>query len=123
MAFKTPSLREVAQTAPYMHDGSLATLEAVIGHYAGGFVTRPSLATNLNRDLRLSPAERADLVAFLRTLSSGQRKAPPARGGQGPIEFEQGWTPKARLSPPASRTWRSRRRALVVLAGDAAALA
>ena len=53
MAFKTPSLREAANTAPYMHDGSLATLEAVVGHYAGGFLRRPSLATNMNRDLRL----------------------------------------------------------------------
>jgi cytochrome c peroxidase len=69
-AFKTPSLREVAHTAPYMHDGSLPTLEAVIAHYAGRFVARPSLAPNVSRKLRLGARERADLVAFLRTLSS-----------------------------------------------------
>jgi cytochrome c peroxidase len=70
MAFKTPSLRELAHTAPYMHDGSLATLEAVIAHYTGGLRERPSLATNINRRLRLSAGEKADLIAFLRTLSS-----------------------------------------------------
>jgi cytochrome c peroxidase len=75
IAFKTPSLRELVLTAPYMHDGSLATLGAVIDHYAGRFVIRPTLAANLNRKLRLAPHERADLVAFLRALSS---RGPPA---------------------------------------------
>jgi len=41
--FKTPSLRNVAMTAPYMHDGSIATLADVIEHYAGGGVTNPNL--------------------------------------------------------------------------------
>jgi cytochrome c peroxidase len=81
MAFKTPSLREVASTAPYMHDGSLATLQAVIGHYAGGFVRRPSLATHLNRDLRLSTKEKSDLIAFLRTLSSEKGPTRAKRAG------------------------------------------
>lgn len=66
--FKTPGLRDVARTAPYMHDGSLATLQDVIGHYAGGIIARPSLATNLVRDLELTDEERAHLIAFLRTL-------------------------------------------------------
>jgi len=69
-AFKTPSLRELTHSAPYMHDGSLPTLAAVLAHYAGGFVRRPSLAPSMNRNLRLSPQERADLIAFLGTLSS-----------------------------------------------------
>jgi cytochrome c peroxidase len=69
-AFKTPGLREIARTAPYMHDGSLPTLEAVVAHYAGKFVARPGLAPSMNRHLCLSHRERADLVAFLRTLSS-----------------------------------------------------
>jgi len=71
--FKTPSLREAARTAPYMHDGSLATLEEVVGHYAGGVVNRPSLAPTLIKDLKLSEDEKAALVAFLRTLSSEQK--------------------------------------------------
>jgi cytochrome c peroxidase len=68
--FKTPSLREVRHTAPYMHDGSLATLADVVDHYAGGLVIRPSLATNLVRDLRLTDDEKLSLIAFLDTLSS-----------------------------------------------------
>jgi cytochrome c peroxidase len=79
MAFKTPGLREVAHTAPYMHDGSRATLEAVMSHYAGGFIARPALATNMNRGLRLSGNERSDLIAFLRTLSNEKG---PARAQQ-----------------------------------------
>jgi cytochrome c peroxidase len=73
-AFKTPGLRELAHTAPYMHDGSLPTLEAVVGHYAGGFVSRPGLAPSLSRSLRLSAKEKADLVAFLLTLSTETRR-------------------------------------------------
>jgi len=68
--FKTPSLREVAGTAPYMHDGSLATLADVVNHYAGHLVKRPSLAPTLVRDLELTADEKESLIAFLRTLSS-----------------------------------------------------
>ncbi|WP_439541062.1 cytochrome-c peroxidase [Hyphomicrobium sp.] len=77
--FKTPSLREAVHTAPYMHDGSLATLLDVVGHYAGGHVKRPSLAPTLVTDLTLDPEEREALVAFLKTLSSerGPGAAPP----------------------------------------------
>ena len=74
-AFKTPSLREIALTAPYMHDGSLPTLAAVLSHYTGGFVSRPTLAPHINRRLRLTVREKDDLIAFLRTLSS--KKAAP----------------------------------------------
>jgi cytochrome c peroxidase len=70
IAFKTPSLREAVHTAPYMHDGSLPTLDAVVAHYAGGLVDRPGLATTLSKTLRLSAEERADLVTFLLTLST-----------------------------------------------------
>jgi cytochrome c peroxidase len=80
-AFKTPGLRDLVHTAPYMHDGSLATLQAVIRHYTGGFVARPSLATHINRALRLSPQEKADLIAFLRTLSSEPGPARERRTG------------------------------------------
>jgi cytochrome c peroxidase len=68
IAFKTPGLRGVARTAPYMHDGSLPTLAAVVAHYSGGFATRPTLATNMNRHQRLTVQEKADLIAFLATL-------------------------------------------------------
>lgn len=67
--FKTPSLRQLALTAPYMHDGSLSTLESVVQHYAGGLEVRPSLSPNIVRDLELTAEERAQLVAFLGTLT------------------------------------------------------
>jgi cytochrome c peroxidase len=69
-AFKTPTLRNVEARRPYMHDGSLATLEAVIDYYdRGGDVQRPSLSGDM-RSLRLSAAEKRDLLAFLHTLTS-----------------------------------------------------
>ncbi|HYE45640.1 MAG TPA: cytochrome c peroxidase [Caulobacter sp.] len=68
-AFKTPTLRNIAERGPYMHDGSLASLEAVVDHYDNGFVRRPSLSASI-KPLNLSKDERADLVAFMRTLSS-----------------------------------------------------
>lgn len=68
-AFKTPTLRNINQRAPYMHDGSLPSLAAVIDHYDGGFETRSSLDTNIHR-LGLTKQEKADLLAFLDTLTS-----------------------------------------------------
>jgi cytochrome c peroxidase len=67
-SFKTPSLRNVARRAPYMHDGSLPSLRAVVDHYADGIVQRPTLSEDLKR-ITLTEAERADLVAFLETLT------------------------------------------------------
>jgi cytochrome c peroxidase len=69
-AFKTPTLRNVEGRRPYMHDGSLATLEEVITYYdRGGDARRASLSPEM-RPLGLSDAERRDLLAFLRTLTS-----------------------------------------------------
>jgi cytochrome c peroxidase len=67
-AFKTPGLRQVSKTEPYMHNGSLPTLDDVVAHYAGRHLNRPSLAPNLVRDLDLDGQERAALIAFLKTL-------------------------------------------------------
>jgi cytochrome c peroxidase len=69
-AFKTPTLRSIAQRAPYMHDGSSATLEEVIDLYdRGGVVRRPSLSPEI-KPLDLTSGEKQDLVAFLETLTS-----------------------------------------------------
>lgn len=68
--FKTPTLRELLHTAPYMHDGSKATLRAVVDHYGGGLEKRASVDANVVRDLALSDNDKAALVAFLATLSS-----------------------------------------------------
>jgi cytochrome c peroxidase len=77
-AFKTPSLREAARRAPYMHDGSLATLEDVVRHYAGGVTDRPTLPRDLTRRLTLDAREQAALVAFLKALTSEEDPQPPA---------------------------------------------
>jgi len=75
-AFKTPTLRNVAQRAPYLHDGSAATLEAVIELYdRGGLTKRPSLSPEI-KPLGLTAAEKKDLVAFLHALTSQDAKAP-----------------------------------------------
>jgi len=66
-AFKTPTLRDVARRAPYMHDGSLATLDEVVEHYDQARA-RPHLDSEI-RPLRLTADERNALVAFLRSLT------------------------------------------------------
>jgi cytochrome c peroxidase len=67
-AFKTPTLRDIAATAPYMHDGSLKTLEEVVEHYNKGGIKNPWLHQDI-RPLNLSEQDKKDLVAFLRSLS------------------------------------------------------
>lgn len=67
-AFATPSLRHVAATAPYMHDGSLASLDEVVRFYERGGIANPQKDVTL-RPFVLSDVERRDLVAFLCTLT------------------------------------------------------
>jgi cytochrome c peroxidase len=91
-AFKTPGLREIGRSAPYMHNGALATLEDVIRHYVSGITERPTLSKDLTRGLTLTDAERADLIAFLGALASEDAPALPATivaatsGPTGPAE-------------------------------------
>jgi cytochrome c peroxidase len=66
--FRTPTLREIAGTAPYMHDGSLATLLDVVEYYDRGGAPHPNLSSKVVR-LSLSSQEKADLVSFLESLS------------------------------------------------------
>ena len=68
-AFKTPTLREVARTAPYMHDGSVQTLDEVIDYYDRGGNRNSHLDPELH-PLRLSPDEKRSLIAFLKSLIS-----------------------------------------------------
>jgi cytochrome c peroxidase len=93
-SFKTPTLRNIAVTAPYMHDGSLATLREVIEHYNNGGVTTEGDAVNdfLSggiRPLNLTEEQIDDLVAFMEALTSPQFEAlanaasdPGTEGGQ-----------------------------------------
>ena len=67
-AFKTPTLRDVARRGPYMHDGSVTTLDDVIALYDRGGIDRPSRDSEIH-PLNLSGAEKADLIAFLQTLN------------------------------------------------------
>ena len=67
-AFKTPTLREIARTAPYMHDGRFATLEDVVRFYNQGGIKNPHL-DNTVIPLELTEPEQQDLVAFLRSLN------------------------------------------------------
>lgn len=75
-AFKTPTLRNVAKTAPYMHDGSLKTLRAVVDFYVGGGNSNPYLDKDM-KPLNLTSKERADLVVFLESLTG---ETPPDVG-------------------------------------------
>jgi cytochrome c peroxidase len=71
-AFKTPTLRDVALRAPYMHDGSIRTLVEVIDLYNRGGIDRPSRDNDI-RPLNLRSREKDDLIAFLNTLSSAPK--------------------------------------------------
>lgn len=66
--FKTPTLRNVALTAPYLHDGSMATLGGVIDHFASGGQPHPNKSP-LMQAFTLTAEEKADLIAFLLTLT------------------------------------------------------
>ncbi len=84
--FKTPSLRNIELTAPYMHDGRFASLEEVVEHYNSGIQAHPTLSpalTDPNRNpvrLNLTTAEKSALVAFLKTLTDSS------------IEREEKWS-------------------------------
>lgn len=83
--FKVPGLRNIALTAPYMHDGRFATLEAVIEHYNTGVMpsatTDELLQYNMQPGgLQLTAQDKADLVAFLKTLSDPSFLVNPAYG-------------------------------------------
>jgi cytochrome c peroxidase len=74
--FKVPSLRNVEKTAPYMHDGRLYTLEAVLDHYSSGVENSATLDPILKRNgmlgIALTASEKSQLIAFLKTLTDTQ---------------------------------------------------
>ncbi|WP_211470499.1 cytochrome-c peroxidase [Collimonas humicola] len=73
-AYRTPTLRNIALTAPYMHDGSLTSLEQVVEFYERGGIDNPG-KDSLLKPLHLSADEKRDLVAFLGTLTGGNVKS------------------------------------------------
>jgi cytochrome c peroxidase len=101
-AFKTPTVRNIELTGPYMHDGSMKTLEEVVEHYDKGGTPNPSLDRDM-KPLKLTAQEKADLVAFMKALT-GEYKTlaellptlPPGPEGSAP-------DPKAALTPPSKK--------------------
>lgn len=75
--FRVPTLRNVALTAPYMHDGSLSSLDAVLDHYSAGGHRSPSKDARV-RPFVLSQTERTDLLAFLASLTDRDFVESPA---------------------------------------------
>lgn len=81
-AFKTPTLRNVSATGPYMHDGSMKTLMEVVEFYNKGGNENPYLDRDM-KPLNLTEQQKKDLVAFLKTLTSPKyRKAPGESGSR-----------------------------------------
>lgn len=74
--FRTPTLRNIEKTAPYMHDGRFTSLEKVVEHYSNGILVSPTLDSNLNQNGKLgfsfSEIEKQQLIAFLKTLTDTQ---------------------------------------------------
>ncbi len=67
-AFKTPTIRNVALSAPYMHDGSQKTLEEVVEHYSKGGTPNPTLSNKIKK-LDLKPEDKSDLVEFMKACT------------------------------------------------------
>ncbi|AGA29220.1 cytochrome-c peroxidase [Singulisphaera acidiphila] len=100
-AFKTPTVREIEKTGPYMHDGSMKTLEEVVEHYNKGGNPNPALDKDIKK-LNLTDSEKADVVAFLKALTGEEIKValptlPPGADGKTP-------DPQAALTPPPLKT-------------------
>jgi cytochrome c peroxidase len=100
-AFKTPTIRDIEKTGPYMHDGSLKTLEEVVEHYNKGGTPNPYLDKDMPK-LNLSDQEKADVVAFMKALSGKdnvvQPPALPPNADGSTVDAT------AALTPPASQT-------------------
>ncbi len=70
--FKVPSLRNLAYTAPYMHDGRFYSLEAVLNHYSEHIIVSPNLDAQLQNKIPLTPEEKVQVLSFLNTLNDPQ---------------------------------------------------
>ena len=100
-AFKTPTVRDVANTEPYMHDGGLKTLEEVVEHYDKGGHPNPALDKDIH-PLKLTAREKADVVEFMKALSGEPIQValpslPPGPDGTAP-------DPAKALVPPSPKS-------------------
>jgi cytochrome c peroxidase len=75
-SWKTPTLREIGRTGPYMHDGSVPDLEGVLHHYVSGVIDRLTLSRDLPHKLDLTRQEQDDILAFLATLDAAPGALP-----------------------------------------------
>lgn len=103
-SFKTPTVRDAEKTGPYMHDGSLKSLEEVVEHYNKGGNPNPALDKDVKK-LNLTDREKADVVAFMKALTGEPRKLtlptlPPGADGKSP-------NPADALAVPGPRTARN----------------
>lgn len=69
LKFKVPTLRNLAFTYPYMHDGRFLTLNKVLQHYTDGIIKSATLSVKLKKPIRLTSAQKVDIIAFLLTLN------------------------------------------------------
>jgi len=95
--FRAPTLRNIAVTAPYMHDGSVSTLAAAVEHYASGGKKSPFRSDRV-RGFRLTTAEKADLVAFLECLTDQGFLSNPAFAAPASPPVSQAKTARQRLN-------------------------
>ena len=114
-AFKVPSLRELAWTAPYSHDGSIGTLDDIIRIYEMGGIERPTRSRDLPQNLRITDDERNDLIAFLLSLSSDTPPKPSTEPWVGntvsprpPCPPTPPWSARSTSSSPLARAPRRR---------------
>lgn len=85
--FKAPTLRNIAITPPYMHDGSIATLSDVLDHYSkGGRAHNGAMTDSLLRPFTISAREKADIIAFLESLADYEFLNDPAFADPWPAE-------------------------------------
>ncbi|MEO6811482.1 MAG: cytochrome c peroxidase [Isosphaeraceae bacterium] len=99
-AFKTPTLRDLSHTAPYMHDGSEQTLEEVVEFYDKGGNPNPQLDKDMKK-LNLTKQEKADVVAFMKALDGETRKVELPTLPDGPDGTAP--DPKKALTPPSAK--------------------
>ncbi len=101
-AFKTPTVRDIENTGPYMHDGSLATLEEVVEHYDKGGTPNPYLDVDMKK-LNLTKQEKADVVAFMKALTGQTKKLDELLPTLPPGPDGKTVDPKAALTPPSKK--------------------
>jgi cytochrome c peroxidase len=101
-SFKTPTVRDAEKTGPYMHDGSLATLEEVVDHYDKGGTPNPALDTDMKK-LNLTKQEKADVVAFMKALTGENKELDELLPTLPPGPDGKTVDPRPALIPPSKR--------------------